>query len=343
MRIGWQFKVVLGGFMSRATLRLRYDGPALASHEMDVRELGSALVALGDLFHEANKTLNGDAASVRVVIRPDIEAQCVDFSIEIIQTLIEAAKGLFAGERALTAAEMIDWILRVSGVSGIGYGLLQYLKHRGTRHIKGVTEFRDADGEILYRIEYTDGSTPDVLARPVFKMVENKKILRSLERVTDPLRQEEGITELQIYVPDTPPEQRQRITKADTTSFITRPIIEVPMQAVEPEPEAEPIITTMRVYGPVYDPKAEKWRFELNGKPEYVDISATSIASDAIARGGALVNDAYRVELQVTQHVTEGGKVASDFKVIRVLDFLPAPRQGDLGSVWSPSKDDKNP
>src|ERR1041385_8669023 len=319
MGIQWHLRVVGGKLVSRATLRLRYDGPALASHEMDVKEFGAALVALGDLFHEANKSLNGDAAGVRVVIKPDIDGKCVDFSIEIIQHLLDAAKGLFGGDHVLSAAEIIDWILRISGVGGLTFGLVEYIKHRGKRHIKGVTEFRDENGETLYRIEYADESAPDVLARPVYKMVENPKILRSLERVTDPLRQEEGITDLEIYVPGAPPERRQRITKDDTPAFLARPPIDVPDVPTVQTTEPSPLITTMRVYSPVYDPRAHNWRFEIDGKPEYVDISATNIASEAIERGGAMVNDVYRVELEVTHHLTDSGKIATDFKIKKVL------------------------
>jgi hypothetical protein len=300
---------------------------------MDVKEFGGALIALGDLFHEANKTLNGDVSSVRVVIRPDIDGKCVDFSVEIIQTLIDAAKGLFSGDHVTTAGGIIDWILRISGASALArgsfVGLIQFLKKRDSRAIKGATEFQDADGNTLYRIEYEDGSEPDVLAAPVFKMATNKKIIRALERVTDPLREEEGITELEIYKPDSPPEQKQRITKEQTPYFLTSATIEIP----EPDnvPESDTITTTIRVYGPVYDPKAENWRFELDGKPEYIDISDTTIAADAIARGGAFVNDAYRVRLKVTQHTTQTGKIGIDYKVVKVLDFFPAPRQIGFG------------
>jgi hypothetical protein len=326
--ITWQLGVVRGIIVSRAVLRLRYDGPALASHEMDVREFGGALIALGDLFHEANKTLNGDATTVRVVIRPDIEAKCVDFSIEIIQTILEAAKGLFSGEQPVTAAEIIDWILRVAGLGGLtasGYGLIQYIKHRRGRSIKGTTEFQDEHGNTLYRIEYTDDTEPDVLAKPVYRMAQNKKIMGALERVTDPLREEAGITELEMYTPETKSDDRQKIEKMHTPFFLAGSVIEVP-----DEPEAEDVDTilrTIRVYSPVYDPKASMWRFEMDGKHEYIDISSTTIAVDAIARGGAFVGDGYRVKLKVAHHTTQKGRVGYDYKVAQVLDFFPAPRQ----------------
>ena len=41
--------------MSKASLRLAYDGEALASHRMDVRDLAPALMGLGELLNAANE------------------------------------------------------------------------------------------------------------------------------------------------------------------------------------------------------------------------------------------------------------------------------------------------
>ena len=45
---------------------IKYDGPALASHQMDVRELAPALIALSSLLEEANRALYPESAEVRV-------------------------------------------------------------------------------------------------------------------------------------------------------------------------------------------------------------------------------------------------------------------------------------
>lgn len=39
--------------------RITYDGPALAEHVMDVRDLAPALLAFGDLCEEAGRALYG--------------------------------------------------------------------------------------------------------------------------------------------------------------------------------------------------------------------------------------------------------------------------------------------
>lgn len=59
----------------------------------------------------------------------------------------------------------------------------------------------------------------------------------------------------------------------------------------------------------MYDVKVQSWRFLYGDHPIYADISETTIAEDAITRGGALVNDLYKVKMEVTQHLTEGGQI----------------------------------
>jgi hypothetical protein len=48
---------------------IKYDGPALASHQMDVRELAPALIALFDLLEHANNAAYPDASEVRVNVQ----------------------------------------------------------------------------------------------------------------------------------------------------------------------------------------------------------------------------------------------------------------------------------
>lgn len=39
---------------------IRYDGPALSEHDMDVQDLAPALLALADIIQIANRKFNGD-------------------------------------------------------------------------------------------------------------------------------------------------------------------------------------------------------------------------------------------------------------------------------------------
>lgn len=44
--------------MAGAKFQVRYSGPLLADHTMDVRDLAPAMLALGDLIREANNEIN---------------------------------------------------------------------------------------------------------------------------------------------------------------------------------------------------------------------------------------------------------------------------------------------
>lgn len=55
--------------MSAPAFRLKFDGPALAEHEIDVADLAPALLALGQMVKSANRVVNGDALDVAVKVR----------------------------------------------------------------------------------------------------------------------------------------------------------------------------------------------------------------------------------------------------------------------------------
>jgi hypothetical protein len=116
-------------------------------------------------------------------------------------------------------------------------------------------------------------------------------------------------------------EARQIIRSFDTST--------VPPEDVEHVRVPNTVIATLYVYSPVFDAKAKRWRFLYKrNKHIYADISETSIATDAIKRGGSFTNDRYRVRMEVTEPETSDGE--PHFKIIQVLEFTPAPQQASL-------------
>ena len=114
---------------------------------------------------------------------------------------------------------------------------------------------------------------------------------------------------------------RRKITKDDAQGILD--IYPVP----DPEIEEGDKLTTstflIRVYSPVFNPDAIKWKFDLgNGRVGYVDISETDIANNAVKRQGSSTRDTYRVEMEVTQRITRGKKIRTSYKVLRVMAFM---------------------
>ena len=92
-----------------------YDGPALAEHRMDVRDLGPALVAFADLFTAVNKEINGDAADVRVQVNVSFKAGSFGIDLVATQHLLSQLKDIFSGTAtALCAPASRRWFPRLS-------------------------------------------------------------------------------------------------------------------------------------------------------------------------------------------------------------------------------------
>ena len=88
-------------------------------------------------------------------------------------------------------------------------------------------------------------------------------------------------------------------------------------------------ITTLYAYSPVFDERAKRWRFLYDrDKHVYADISETSIAADAMKRGGSFRDDRYRVRIELTPPTKPDGD--PHLKITEVLEFTPAPQQGNL-------------
>ena len=62
-----------------------------------------------------------------------------------------------------------------------------------------------------------------------------------------------------------------------------------------------------------------------------LDIRDTDIASAAMKRGGAMMDDAYFVELEISQEHKATSGIKNIYKIKKVLDFKPArlPFQND--------------
>ncbi|MFN7399683.1 MAG: hypothetical protein ACK5SX_11640 [Sandaracinobacter sp.] len=107
---------------------IRYDGPALVGHEMDVQDLAPALLALADIVQIANRRFNGDRASMKVVVNADVEQRCFMLDLGLVQSLMDQAKGLFTAENIKTAKEIAADVGLVTGVTGVGlFQLIAFL------------------------------------------------------------------------------------------------------------------------------------------------------------------------------------------------------------------------
>jgi hypothetical protein len=174
------------------TTTIRYDGPALDQHQMDVQELAPALLALAEMVQLANHKLNGDAASMKVLVKADVKQQCFQLDIHIVQSILESAKHLFGTEQYKTAkeiAELLDLILP-SGVGGALSGGIFWFwkKYSAEKDAPGISITTEQHGGQTTIVHASDGATVTVnnnvynLASDPDMIELGKKVLKPLER-----------------------------------------------------------------------------------------------------------------------------------------------------------------
>ena len=114
--------------VSKATATVRYDGPALAEHSMDVADLAPALLGLSEIVKIANKKFNGDRSAVKVLVNVDREQRCFQCDIQITQGLFHHLSLLLSSENIATAKDILEWIGIIGGGPGGIYGLFRLYK-----------------------------------------------------------------------------------------------------------------------------------------------------------------------------------------------------------------------
>ena len=315
--------------MSKAGFRVAYDGEALAGHTMNVRDLAPALMGLGDAFVEANKILHGERTAVEVHVTTKIEENCFDIGVDVLQYW-GAIKEFLKHSDTSAAKELVDWLIlnKEIGTGTVAGLLFLYYKIRGRRPTN-VVSFKDENGNALRRLQFN--GMPDIIVdENTYHLYSSEKLRRHLGRFLQPLRQKDGIDSFTAY------EEGDASSGISMNKGEAREIdFSLPeLATIEDMDEGkEPIEAMLRAYSPVYDTKVSRWRFWYGDKHHYMDVSESNIGDIVHKYGGVLVDDMFRVMLQIEVEEQEGKKGDKvSYKVLDVLEFYPAYRQTEIST-----------
>ncbi len=299
--------------MSKKTkIRLRYKGQSVNDHNMDVTDLGSSLMALGELCRLANHKFNKDDANVHVFVRADQEHQCFELVLEVFQSLKANALGLIGEPVVQDIKEILEWI---GLIGGGGYGLFRFLAWIKGRNVENV-EIKKENGKDVAVVTIKGGDRITVNSN-VYQLFQDKNIVHVAGKTISPL-EKNGYSSIEF---EESPNKIQKIIKEDVE------YIKASVKAIDLIPIEEPqqFNAWLRVYAPVYNESANKWRFRFGDKSvEYFDISNTSIAKDAVERGGSLMDDLYHVKAELCQSINRSGNIKNEYSIIEVLEFKQA-------------------
>lgn len=176
------------GMSNHEKFHVVYDGPALAEHRMDVRDLAPALIGIADLLTSANREVNGDAADVNVEVHASFKAGSFGIDLVAAQQILDQIRDIFSGNTAAAIANA-GGIIGLVGLTG--GGLIALLRKLGGKKPVRIEQF----GEVA-RVWITETESLEVEAK-VLKLYRSKTVRMSLEKTLEPLERD-GITDFGI-------------------------------------------------------------------------------------------------------------------------------------------------
>lgn len=301
---------------------IRYDGPALAGHDMDVQDLAPALLALADLIQIANQKFNGSHANIQVLVNADVEQRCFMIDISLVQSFLDQAKTLLGTDEIKTAKEVAEWVGILSG-GGLGlFGLLKFL--RNSRAAGDTLEIENrGDGNVTIK----GNGNFVVVPQQVFQLANEPKAVERAKGVIKPLNKE-GYDSLAFL------DGEQEIFEVGKDE--AEGIGELPNQPLAdlPSESTSTIHGQVRIKSAQYEGGAQ-WSFLWNGRAinaEMVDQAAEWVTEFQENRVDAPPNSILDVTMIETAQLDKDGLIVGkpSYKVQEVRGVKPPPTQTGL-------------
>ncbi len=227
--------------MEATSFKILYDGPALDAHEMDVKELAPALLAVGELLEEANSLFYGNQSKIAVNIKAFSEGSFgVDFNF--IQNTVA---GLFAALSGSGINAGVNLITLVGFLKTSSDSVIEFIKHLRNRKIKSITKFEV--GRVRIELEGDD----EILEVPenIIKLFGNFKVRKSLELIIKKPLEKDGVNEVTFSGRG----QKETITKVESEYFTVPDVTETLISENEHETKLQIVSVSFR--------EDNKWRF----------------------------------------------------------------------------------
>lgn len=323
--------------MSRQKFSVAYSGKnRIDDHTIDVEALAPALMAFGKLIRECNAEVNGKRSTSKVLVVSDFEHKCFNINFDVIVGYIEQLKTLLGDDPVKTAKEILELIgLRgaaegTAALGGVSY--LAYLKWKSGRNVVKA-DMTDKAKTGIVEVHVEGDNNPIHIHNHVYNLSNNPKALKATRDAFAPIGQD-GFESVEFRDGDKVVEQ----IAPDDAQAILSSCISGPEEIEESVPEVDTTTAWLSVYSPVYDASVDKWHFNLGRDTIVADISATDIAKNALARGGAMADDAYQVKLEITTPKDPKGKPKKPtYKILQVIKFVPS-NPTSQGSLFDENK-----
>lgn len=296
--------------MKHENFRVTYDGSALSNHEIDVRLLAPALLAVGDVLEHANRVINNGGAKVAVNVKGSLKTGSVNIDFAVVQGFVGQAIDLLTGKEVTAAATLLS-LMGFSAKDGLK-GAVQVIKHLRGRQVKKV----DVEGKVA-SISVDDESFEVEIE--VLELIRDYEFRKSVESMLEPL----DVDGIDVFAVGTDTAVHETITKDQVAWFRSPPpaAVDLATNTYQKSVQIERIEFS----------EANKWRFYDGAGSFYATIvdveflNKIALNEAAFSRG-----DTLRVEIEERQRL-EGDRLKSDYIITHVLEHRRGMRQISLG------------
>lgn len=296
---------------------IKYDGPALSSHQMDVRELAPALIALSSLLEEANRVIFNDAADVRVNVQGNFKGGSFEVDLVALQGIKDQIISIFSGPTSTAAANLFA-ILGGIGLLGSGglIGLVKWLKGRKPSAIR-------IDGEkTIFELQMSETVETFQVDLAAGKLYQSRVVRQALAKVVKPL-EADGID---VFASAKDGKTQAVISKEEAVFFA--------VAASDADVVSDTISerTLLQIESAVFK-DGNKWRFSDGSNSFFAEVSDEAFRTrvdsgeERFGKGDVLI-----VDLRRMQSINDNG-LKSEYFVMRVHEHkeplqigLPLPR-----------------
>ncbi len=287
--------------------RFFYDGPALQGHQMDVKVIAPALMAMGQLLEQANKLVNGPKSRVQARVDASFIAGSFGVDIAVVAPdLWQQTKDMLSGNDATAVLNLIAFLgLGAGSVKGLVH-LIKWLQGRAIDKVEVVNQ------DFVVVIVNEQRLKID---RPVLDLYRSYDVRQSLEGVMAPLA-EEGIDTFSTGVEGSPSVEVLKYQREWFNSPIPGDV----------QPESTSGTGLFRLVSLTFKDD-NKWRFH-DGTAEIYAVMADEHFSTRVAMGQEAFcsGDTLRVRYTKTQWL-DGNKIRSEYRIDEVLEHISAYRQ----------------
>ena len=295
---------------------IKFDGPALENHQIDVREFNPAFIALSNLLQVANKVVFPDSSTFRIHVKGNFKDGT--FGVNLITTQIVTDWIIATLTRSpISTISNLNAILEAIGlIGGSGYGLIGLLKWlRGRK----PTSIQISDNQYIFEVIESNFSETFAVDFITGKLYQSRLVRKELALVVKPLERD-GI---HLFASGKDGKTSEVIEKEDMPCF----------EFAESDVEIISDIITkhilLQIESAVFKDQ-NKWRFNdgtCSFFGEIADLEFIQEINNGKERFGK--GDVLNVDLRRTQIISEKG-LKTDYQIVCVHEHR-APLQQKFG------------